>query len=178
MQEPKESKPKESKSKGRIIFNKWALLYLALLIVASVFYQNYTWRDANTKVYPFSGTNVNCYIGENANSYEMSLLSPNAKKLRIQESFEFSDCERLRRSFLEKASSIHSLPHEFVLRVEGDGEELYQAEKSYFLMLFCAAFVWAFTIAFIEQVGFFGRLIWRVICYLSSGIGKPKDRDR
>ena len=173
MKEPKEKKPK-----GRIIFNKWTLLYLAILIVASVFYQNYIWRDANTKVYPFSGTNVNCYLKGAANFYEMSVLSPIAKKLRIQESFEFSDCERLRRSLLEKATSIHALPHGLVLRVESDGEELYQAEKSYILMLFGAAFVWAFTIAFIEQVGFFGSLIWRVINYLWNGIGKPKDSDR
>ena len=173
MRELKEKKPKVS-----IIFNKWALLYLALLIVASVFYQNYTWRDANTKVYPFSGTNVSCYLKGAANLYEMSVLSPIAKKLTIQESFEFSDCERLRRSFLEKATSIRALPHGLVLRVESDGEELYQAEKSYFLMLFGAAFVWAFTIAFIEQVGFLGSLIWRVINYLWNGIGKPKDRDR
>lgn len=143
----------ESRQINRIIFNKWAILGLILLIIIMLAWSEYSWRPSNTESFSVSGSNVACIQKKNREWYRLALTTPTDKELFLSGSYRTEECEELKAQIMANAISAQVLkPNGLVLKIEGADSSIYEAKKSYFATLWFAFFVWAVILAIVERV--------------------------
>ncbi|MDX2426922.1 MAG: hypothetical protein QNK15_11790 [Cycloclasticus sp.] len=143
----------EERPINRIIFNKWALFGLALLIIIALAWSEYTWRPSNTDNLNISDSNVVCQQKKDREWYRITLTTPSNIELFLGGSYRIKECEDLKSEIIAKASNAQVLkPNGLILKIEGTESTLYQAEKPLFATVWFAFFVWGVILAIIERV--------------------------